>query len=155
MVHLNGWLRVLETERGDRCTVVLLDHGPIYMLASLREFALSVRQNEVFRSWWDERLAHWAYSLDLVVWLDASNEVLEERINRRDHPHLVKGRPQPEIHEFLTRYRSSFENTVSRAVAVNRRLDVHRLRTEAETPENISAMIASGIQSQLKQIPSD
>ena len=41
--------------------------------------------------WWQQTLTAWGSLLDVVVWLDASDAVLLERIDARDKEHRLKG----------------------------------------------------------------
>ncbi len=109
MIYLNGWSRVLKRQATGRNIIVLLDHGPIFKLATLDAFGPERRGSEAFKKWWNEIFKQWAGLLDMVIWLDAPNPILETRINHRDQRHLVKGKPEPEAHEFLERYRTSYE----------------------------------------------
>lgn len=94
--------------------VVVYDHGPLYRIATLGWFGRPPCQAE-WRGQRGERAARlWADALDLVVLLDAPDDVLIERIERRDQDHLVKGRPETEARAFLARYRSAFDEIVAR-----------------------------------------
>ena len=88
---------------------VLLDHGPVFKLATLREFGPEKLSANGFETWWNNIFKQWASTLDMVVWLDAPDSVLEKRINSREQRHLVKGKTGSEVVHFLGRYRSSYE----------------------------------------------
>ena len=113
MLHLNTWNQAMERRLPANARVILLDHGPLYMLASLREFGPGVTQTRRFREWWNERHKYWATTLDMVVFLDAPNEVLSQRINMRSTAHQVKGAGAQEAFEFLSRYRKEFTRLMS------------------------------------------
>ncbi len=114
MIYLNGWSRVLQQQAVGSNVIVLLDHGPIFKLATLYAFGPESRGSEAFKKWWNEMVKQWTGLLDMVIWLDAPNPVLETRINNRDQRHLVKGKPEPEAREFLERYRKSYEQTLAK-----------------------------------------
>jgi thymidylate kinase len=84
--------------------------------------------------WWNATLRQWALALDIVVWLDASDGDLVERINSRGKRHVVKGIPQPEACEFLARYRSAYEQILGQLTIHGRptllRLDTGRAPAE-------------------------
>jgi thymidylate kinase len=117
MVYLKGWPRVLSQQVARSGMIVLLDHGPIFKLATLYAFGPERLRSQAFKKWWNDRFQEWAVLLDMVVWLDAPNPVLETRINHRDQRHMVKGKPEPEAREFLERYRKSYEQTLAKLTA--------------------------------------
>jgi len=117
MVYLRGWPRVLKRQAARSNIIVLLDHGPIFKLATLYAFGPERLRNQSFKKWWNAMFKQWADLLDMVIWLDAPNPVLETRINHRDQRHLVKGKPEPEAREFLERYRTSYEQMLAKLTA--------------------------------------
>jgi len=65
--------------------VLVFDQGPLYTLAR------DPLRHPRLRGWWEESLALWRSLLDVVVWLDAPDDVLVERIEGRDKEHRYKG----------------------------------------------------------------
>lgn len=113
LVYLKGWYQVLMQEAGVGDAAILLDHGPVFKFATLREFGPEKLKADGFEKWWDNMFKQWASRLDIVIWLDAPDSVLEKRINSRDQRHLVKGKAESEITHFLARYRTSYEQTLA------------------------------------------
>jgi broad-specificity NMP kinase len=114
MVYLKMWPRLLRTEAAQNNEVILLDHGPIFKLATLNAFGPERLKREGFESWWHSALAQCASTLDMVVLLQAPNEILIERINARHQRHAVKGKSALDAHEFLMRYQDSFDEILLR-----------------------------------------
>ena len=106
--YLDAWHRMIGSVRG----VTLLDQGPVYRLASLKEFGPYLTDSRAFATWWSAALERWARSLDLIVLLDAPDEILLERINGRAQDHLVKGTDERTVERFLARYRTAFDHVV-------------------------------------------
>jgi deoxyadenosine/deoxycytidine kinase len=113
-VYLQGWSNVLLKEAGSGNAAILLDHGPVFKLATLNEFGPEKLKADSFETWWDNMFKQWASTLNMVIWLDAPDTVLENRINSRDQRHLVKGKNESEVVQFLARYRASYEETLSK-----------------------------------------
>ena len=93
---------------GDGRRVVLVDQGPIYSLT---------RPNLVdprLADWWEAAFATWRERLDLVVWLDAPDEVLLERIQSRPKFHRLQGREREDALAFLANTRAVYESTLTR-----------------------------------------
>ncbi len=129
MAILNGWPDLLKKKKPDECPLLLLDQGPVFLLSVLSGFGPPALSQASFQGWWRARYQRWAQALDLLIWLDAADEVLIQRIRGRASDHLIKDQPEPEMHEFLTRFRSLYENTVDHLTAANPSLQVLRLNS--------------------------
>jgi shikimate kinase len=114
MVYLKAWPRVLKQEVTHSATIILLDHGPIFKLATLNEFGPERLKCQGFEQWWDDMFKQWALTLDMVIWLDAADTNLVERINTRSQRHLVKGQSEQEATKFLARYRTSYDQVMEK-----------------------------------------
>jgi deoxyadenosine/deoxycytidine kinase len=112
-VYLLSWTDVLTEQLEKKSTIILLDHGPVFKLAKLDTFGPEKPRSEKFETWWQNIIQQWANLLDLVVWLDAPDTILMDRINNRNQKHAVKGRSKQEAKMFLERYRNSYEKVFS------------------------------------------
>jgi shikimate kinase len=108
MVYLRAWPGVLRQQAARNGTTILLDHGPVFKLATLHAFGPDRLGGREFEKWWDQMFEQWALTLDMVIWLDASDATLRERIRGRDQGHVVKDRSEVEVFQFLARYRASY-----------------------------------------------
>jgi deoxyadenosine/deoxycytidine kinase len=113
MVYLKAWLYELRRQALDHDNVILLDHGPIYRLALLREFGPQITKSQAYRRWWTDLLNEWTAALDVIVWLDAPNSVLLERIYARDRWHSIKEKSETEAFDFLTHHRIFLEQIIA------------------------------------------
>lgn len=136
MIYLKAWYHLVSRQRSAEGTVAILDHGPIYRLAWLHEFGPEIVRSGRFAQWSAEVLDQWAASLDLVIWLDAPDAVLVERIAARDRWHVVKGKSEQETYQFLARYRASYDWVLSRLTA-NGGPKVLRFDTNQESLDQI------------------
>ena len=147
LIYLSGWSEVLRQELLDDTTAMLLDHGPVFKLATLNEFGPETLKADQFENWWDRMFRQWASTLNMVIWLDAPDTILEQRINSRDQRHLVKGKSGTEVGHFLARYRTSYEDILAklRAVGSTRILqfDTSRITIEQVADEILSAINVS------------
>ena len=134
LIYLAGWPAVLRQEAADGATAILLDHGPVFKLATLKEFGPGTLKTDQFANWWDRMFKQWASTLDMVIWLDAPDAILDERINSRDQRHSVKGKSESEVVHFLARYRTSYEETLAklRIAGATRLLQFDTSRTPIE-----------------------
>jgi deoxyadenosine/deoxycytidine kinase len=113
MVYLNVGLHVLEQQVSNNDVVIMLDHGPIYRLAFLREFGPEITTSQLYKRWWNKLLNQWIATLDIIILLDAPNEILLNRIRDRDRTHTIKEIYEQEAYEFLNSYRTSFEQIIA------------------------------------------
>jgi adenylate kinase family enzyme len=118
IAYLKGWPHLLRNE-SYRGQFVLLDQGPVYRLATLLGFGPQMPQKEADQKWWGDLYEAWACTLDMIVWLDASDDVLVKRINTRRKEHVIKGKSDPDAQQFLTRYRMAYLNVLSRLESYN------------------------------------
>jgi shikimate kinase len=114
LVYLKGWTRVLKEQAKQNGKAILLDHGPVFKLATLHEFGPEILKSERFDLWWNQMFGQWASTVDIVIWLDAPDKILEERINSRKQRHAVKGKSESHVSLFLARYRLSYEEILTK-----------------------------------------
>lgn len=137
MMILNGWHHVLRRQSTRSGKIIVLDQGPIFLLAELDEFGPKCLQNPSAERWWAEKYGQWAATLDIVVWLDTSDDCLLERIRTRAKWHLMKDAPAPEVFEFLARYRVAYEKVISNLTANSHGPKVLRFDTDRESLDGI------------------
>jgi thymidylate kinase len=114
LIYLRGWPRILKHQALQGGDAILLDHGPVFKLATLNGFGPVRLQTKGFGSWWNKMFKEWASIVDIVIWLDAPDPVLEQRINSRNQRHAVKGKSEFEVLHFLARYRTSYEQILAK-----------------------------------------
>lgn len=119
IAYLNAWPNILRRAASNQGKVILLDQGPVFRLATLREFGPETLKREAFEAWWLQLYKQWASTLDMVIWLDTSDAVLVERINTRKKKHDIKGKPDIQAQYFLTQYRSSYRDVLTKLTLYN------------------------------------
>jgi deoxyadenosine/deoxycytidine kinase len=132
MVRLTAWQRRLRLEPRQSGDIVLLDHGPIFKLVRLREFGPEFVNSIAYQKWWERILQQWCDTLDVVIWLDAPDDVLLERIQTRSTEHRMKEKAPVEAFEFLSHYRTCYQRIVDNCVSKGNPL-VLRCDTERDT----------------------
>ena len=135
LIYLNGWYNNLCHHTPGNCLLNLMDHGPIYMLTSLLDFGPKLTKSKHFKKWWERTFKHWSSILDVIIWLDAPNSILAQRINSRYTWHIVREKPEEEMFDFLIRYRNSLEKVISMSKSRNDELIVFNFDTEHDTTE--------------------
>jgi hypothetical protein len=104
--------RVAELADG-RTGSVVLDEGPVFALAWFHVFADRQRGPRPLAAWRRGATERWATALDAIVWLDAPDPVLLERLRRRSKPRDVfAGMTDPDILDLQTAYRAAFREVI-------------------------------------------
>jgi adenylate kinase family enzyme len=137
MAILYGWPALLRNEWGHNNKIVILDQGPIYLLAEMRLFGPEYLRQEAAESLWQGLYSRWSATLHMVIWLDAANHVLLERIRNRRQEHVVKTQPATVVFEFLDRYRAEYESILSILTAKEACLKVLQFDTGWQQPQDI------------------
>jgi len=130
MAILRGW-PVLLQKSDSRVTV--LDQGPVYLLTELREFGPASLRTSAAEALWRDLSACWSQTLSLIVWLDADDADLLERVRAREKAHIVKDASDEETLSFLNRYRAAYER-----VMADLRVPVLRFNSSRMTTEQIA-----------------
>ena len=134
---LDGWHHLLQREVQSDGKVVVIDQGAIYLMAELITSGPQHLRSQRGK-WWDGIYKQWAFTVDMVVYLDTSNGGLLERIRNRHTWHIMKDRTKPEVFEFLNHYRGAYEQVISRLVANDNNLRVIFFDTGIESTAAIS-----------------
>lgn len=140
MAYVKAGLYVLARRLSNNGTVSILDHGPIYRLAFLRALGPEITESRSYKRWWNSLFDQWIAILDMIIWLDAPNAILLERIRARDSWHTIKEKPDREAYEYLSHYRTFLEQSVAEAVADGRVTLLH-FDTDQESVEQIAGKI--------------
>lgn len=130
--------------------VLILDQGPVFDMTQLSEFGPERLQHANFTRWWRAILGRWAEALNMVVWLDAADDVLIPRVLARDKWHVIKGYADDEAYEFLHRYRSAFDITMFR-LTTSSPICVLEFRTDRIALPDMVQQIASTIARQMTE----
>lgn len=108
--YLLAWQRTLTAPGPGR--LLLLDHGPVFRLATLVAGRPAALRDSAFGPWWRRNAAAWAGLLDTVVVLDAPTDELIARIESRQREHRVRGAGRSEAERFVEDYRVAFDEVL-------------------------------------------
>lgn len=141
MIRLGALRRAVRRE-AQRHRVILLDEGPVFALSWLDVF-FKRNGDRVPAAWRRRVVADWALLLDVVVFIDASDSTLVQRIRTRDKPHMVKDLPDAEIHGFAEGFRAAFDRVIAELSKAGH-LIVDALNTDrAPVEQNASRLVAA------------
>jgi deoxyadenosine/deoxycytidine kinase len=114
---LSGWPHRLKMEKRKSDKVIILDQGPVYLLAETNELGPACLKSSTAERFWQRTYQRWATTLDVVIWLDTDNSLLFERIQTRTKGHAVKNEPAQTAYKFLESYRAAYEHIFRRLKA--------------------------------------
>ena len=137
--YLRALPRVLEGPRAPDRDAIVFDQGPIFSLTR------PVLLDERLRDWWDSTFDAWRSLLDAVVWLEAPDAVLLERINERPKPHRLKGGADGAALETLAQNRAAYDFALSRLESPGRSPAILRFDTSRQSAEEIVEAILTVI----------
>lgn len=140
MIRL-GALRQVVEEEARRHRIIILDEGPVFALSWLDMF-FARTGDDVPAAWRRRMIAQWATLLDVVVFIDATDITLAQRIRTRDKPHLVKDMSDTEIFGFSAGFRRAFERAVGELAQAGH-LVVDTLSTETGRQDENTARLMS------------
>jgi shikimate kinase len=144
-VYVSEWDRYLRREH--REGLVVLDQGPIFALARLLWGQKPVTRSEPFRAWVSTMVLRWSFELDVIVWLDAPDHALHERIGSREQRHEAKGRPTREVLELLGTHRQAYRSVLESIARLGAppvlRFDTSRM-SPPEIADAVDGALAAG-----------
>lgn len=152
MTILRGWSALLRNETKNGSTAIILDQGPVYLIAEMQLFGPGYLRQKAAECLWQNFYYRWRTTLDMVVWLDATNEVLLNRIRTRQQEHIMKTEPATTVYEFLDRYRAEYEFILSILTSKMSSLKVLRFDTGCQKPQEIMNQLLSELSSGMKVI---
>jgi deoxyadenosine/deoxycytidine kinase len=133
ILHIKMILDYLERQSLDHPKVSLLDHGPLFVLTCLHLFFLKRITTKSLTKLWDDIFNQLSSILDVVIWLDAPDNVLKERIDSRSGWHIVQEKQNQDAYEFLAGFRTSYKYVISHLTASNKDLRVLCFNTHEES----------------------
>jgi len=140
MAYLEVWHPYLRRQGLTRSTVTVLNPGSVFWLAALREFGPEISKSQPYEKWWNSMLDQWAALLDVVIWLEAPDKILLERVRARDSWHEAKEQPQHEALACFARYGTCYGQVIS-AMTANGGPKVLHFRTDQASPDQMAEKV--------------
>jgi len=138
MIRLGALRSVVEDEASQH-RVIILDEGPVFALSWLDMF-FTRNSDRVPAAWRRRVIAQWATLLDVVVFIDASDITLANRIRTREKPHTVKDLPDAEIFGFSAGFRKAFERAIGELAQAGH-IVVDTLKTDSDPVDENTARL--------------
>jgi hypothetical protein len=139
MMYVQALPRILPGLGSAGGSTLVFDQGPLFLLTrpSLTDERLATWRNGMFDTW--------APLLDVVVFLDAPDKLLRERINTRPKWHALKGADGRSALDVLRTSRQVWERTIKAVAARPGGPTILRFDTSTRSADEIADTILSAI----------
>jgi thymidylate kinase len=144
LVRLGALRRAVRSAERRGVRLIVLDEGPVFGLTwlSLCHAADGDAERVALRT---TALHEWASLLTAVVYLNADDPVLVQRIRTREKPHPVKDRPDEEINGFTARFRRAFEQVIAHMTSVAP-VPVLSMRTDSRAAAELTQQVGCALE---------
>lgn len=113
LLFLRTLYRIVRSRSQSRTRHMVFDQGPAFLQVFLLAVASSFRPKECLKSWIAMDISRWSNLLNGIVWLDADDSVLLERVRQRNKHHSLKTRTAAERREFTEGFRFAYDWVLS------------------------------------------
>ena len=144
MVRLRASLAAVGGHERHGCGGVVFDQGPLFLLSAIDGDRRRGRASAAFSRWREGQLRRARGVLDVVVMLDAPDEVLLERIRGRGKDHVLKGLQDQSARRELATMRSELERVVDELTSSGT-VRVERIDTSQEPVERTVRQIVAAM----------
>lgn len=142
MVILNGWRKVLNRQVAANKIVLLLDEGPICYLTRLYAWGSDGTRSKEAAAWWQTMFREWADCLDLIIQMDASDEILIERIRSRDMWQEVKTMTEEQAMNYIENLRATQNQVLFEITSQDEPPNCVCIDTQINSPEETCLQVA-------------
>ncbi len=149
LAYLAAWRHSVRAPAG--AAVRVLDHGPVFRLASLTAFGPPMVRTAAFARMRTRLARDWGGLLDVVVWLDAPDAVLLRRIADRTQQHRIRGAGHADAVDFLARYRAAYRSVIDQVTAGGAML--LELHSASASPDRLAALVRATLLTPAGQVP--
>ncbi len=131
MAILQGLPAGLSAANSRDGVIVLFDQGPVYMLSELLKYG-SAALYDPSSTWWKRTCSEWANLLNTVVYLDAADDVLIQRVRARASRHGIRRNGDAWATQFLAESRQAQNKILDSMTCLNRDIQVLRIDTSRD-----------------------
>jgi len=124
-IYLSVLHSAISQEAKKNQVMIILDQGPVFILTQI--FSVTKIRKQInyhnyygadktehyFEEWLMSIIKQWADTLDDLIWLDAPDSILLERINNRQKHHIIKTLSDSGSRDFLMHFRTCYEQILT------------------------------------------
>ncbi len=138
---LHGWDNYLTKLKNKTNKVIVIDQGAISLIAYLRVWSTRGLYGRSLMGWWDMIYDKWSKAIDMVILLDARNEIVLSRINTRPQDHHLKGAPNQFSVDWINKYRNIYNDILNQLTLHNPGLRIIRINSGELSVKQIADQI--------------
>jgi hypothetical protein len=112
MGYLDTWISFIRSQAPTKESIIVVDPGSVYWLSSLQDFGPEITKDPKYRSWWKNKYEQWSSALDVIIWIDAPEDLCLQRVLSRDEWHEIKYIPAKDAQMQLKGYRECYERII-------------------------------------------
>lgn len=142
MGYLDTWISTIRSAGRTEEDTIIIDPGSVYWLADLQEFGPEISKHPSFQKWWKSKLDQWSAALELILWLDAPEELCVHRIMTREEEHGLKHSSFELGIQELKRYREWYQLIIPKMTAQHP-MKMFYFRSDQTTTEQMVGQICS------------
>jgi shikimate kinase len=142
MGYLDTWISFIRSQARTKEDIVALDPGPVHWLSSLQEFGPPITKHPRYQRWWKNKHEQWSSALEVIIWLEAPDDLCLQRVLSRAERHEIKHMPSESALRELKCYRESYEQIIP-SMAAQHSLKVFFFRTDQISTQQMIDQIFS------------
>jgi uridine kinase len=96
----------------------------------------------LYRRWLEDRFEQWSSALDVIIWLDAPEELCLQRVLARKQWHDAKAMPSDDVLSRFRRLRSSYEQIIDTMVSRQPKKVFHFRTDQVSTEEMVEQIVS-------------
>ena len=146
MSYLSTFIPYLKKQACTANTIPMLDPGSVFWLFAVSHLHRRITGTRAFETWRRKMFVEWSAALRLLVFLDAPNRLLYQRVHSRREHHPWDQESEIAFSGLCDQCRDGL-NTVISLILKHRQVPVVRFSTDAVRPTAIADAILSVIDS--------
>jgi thymidylate kinase len=141
MCVLYGWADYLDKLIKHTHKTFIVDQGAISLMAYLKIWGTKGLYKNNMYEWWETIYRKWSKGIDLVILIDASDDVLISRINHRPQDHFLKGESNQLSQYWTEKYRALYEEILNHLASLDDNFHIIRINSDNSTVDEIASII--------------
>ncbi len=151
VVILHGWSRRLRLLGKTSRQIFVSDQGPVSLLAELMLTGPGWIRGSITRKWWRSTYLRWRKVLDLMVWMDAPDDVLIPRVRNRANWHVIKELKDDQAQQCNSAFRKEYRYLLDEVLSDGP--EIMHFKTHEATSEHMADLLIARLFEE--EIPSD